>query len=215
MTAPPVAASACWRKRSPKTWSAVGPAVIECDSRRTIRPRSERERQPAASADVPSPARNSRRVTVARTASLCRRSLNGGYGGNGVHKRRNGENGGETEKRYRAARAAASRLAECSAPPAPQFELSARRSEDRRGCECEPASQASGRAGDACDVRLSLAPDRAARGADSRESVSSARCLLRFASVDSVSPFVNSVSSVPSVNNTICGSPSPRTQYGA
>ena len=42
-------------------------------------------------------------MTVGRTASLCRRSLNGGYGGNGVHKRRNGENGGETEKTYRAA----------------------------------------------------------------------------------------------------------------
>jgi hypothetical protein len=37
-------------------------------------------------------------VTVARTASLCRRSLDGGYGGNGVHKRRNGVNGDETEK---------------------------------------------------------------------------------------------------------------------
>ena len=64
-------------------------------------------------------------------------------------------------------------------------------------------SQASLAFPDACDIRLPLAPDRAARGADSRESVSEARCLLRFVSVDSVSPFVNSV---PSVTSLVFGS---------
>ena len=50
-----------------------------------------------------------------------------------------------------------------------RFPLSARRSRDRRGCECEPDIASIKKAGDACDIRLALAPDRASRGADSRK----------------------------------------------
>ena len=61
VTAPPVAASASSRNVSPKTCSAVVPDAIECDSRSTSGPRSARDRQPAASAAAPRPARNARR----------------------------------------------------------------------------------------------------------------------------------------------------------
>src|SRR6476659_5352959 len=54
------------------------------------------------------------------------------------------------------------------------------------GASASPGSQASERPGDACDPGLALAPDRAARGAYSQESVSSDLWLLRLVSVDSV-----------------------------
>ena len=47
VTAPPVASSASSRNVLPKTWSAVVPAAIECDSRSTSGPRSVRDRHPA------------------------------------------------------------------------------------------------------------------------------------------------------------------------
>ena len=63
VTAPPVAASARVRKVSPKVWSEVTPGAMECESRSTRGPRTVRNRQPAATALVPRPARNSRRFT--------------------------------------------------------------------------------------------------------------------------------------------------------
>ena len=102
---------------------------------------------------------------------------NGGGGGNGVHKRRNGENGDETEKN------------------------------EGRNAGRRPARRLSGRAGGRKPpMHDRLAPAgtpvippalRAVRPRSSHVR-HPAISLLRFASVDSVPPFVNSVSSDPS-----------------
>ena len=131
VTAPLVAASASSLKVSPKTCSDVVPAAIECDRRRTRRPPSVRERQPAASAAAPTPERNARRpMTWVTQAGLCRspRTALVGDDAGGVRRHRFFT----IRKDRRVRRVPSSRLP-CPRPmDLPHATL--RRSRDRRDC---------------------------------------------------------------------------------